>query len=226
MVRKEVTIPIGEKGAVSGILSMPEGYIEAGGTGIIISHGAANDMDNPLIVFLADGLAEAGYVTLRFNFLYRQQNRKSPDSQHELEHTWACVYRFLKDDAGCGLNAIVAAGKSMGGRIASQMVANGMMTPDRLVFFGYPLHAPGKQDRLRDDHLYRISIPMLFFEGTRDPFCDLHTLKNVLGRVESSWDLEIIEGGDHSFDLPKSATMSRQEVYERMVNKTIEWLEH
>ncbi|HEU18521.1 MAG TPA: hypothetical protein ENO00_03940 [Deltaproteobacteria bacterium] len=226
MIRTHVTIPIDEHDHVSGILSVPDGYRKATGRGIIISHGAGNDMDNPMIVYLADGLASAGYLTLRFNFLYREKGKKTPDSQSTLVYVWQVVYRYLKDHPEYGTGKIIAAGKSMGGRVAAQMTADGLLPAERLIFWGYPLHAPGKPDQPRDSHLYMITIPMLFFAGTRDALCDLGTLKKVLCRLEGSWDLDVIDGGDHSFDLSKSSELSRQEVYDQILNKTIEWLGH
>lgn len=226
MVKTSVSIPVREEELVSGVLSVPDGYRKGEDRGIIIAHGAGNDMENPMIVHLADGLADAGYLTLRFNFLYREKGKKAPDSQATLIHTWQCVYQYIKEHPEYGTDRIIVTGKSMGGRVAAQMTADGLLPAERLVFFGYPLHAPGKKDQPRDAHLSMITIPMLFFAGTRDALCDLGTLKEALCRLEGSWDLYIIDGGDHSFDLPKSAESSRQEVYERILNKTIEWLGH
>ena len=124
------------------------------------------------------------------------------------------------------MDRIIAAGKSLGGRVASQMAARGDLPAARLIFFGYPLHAPGKKDVLRDAHLYEIKMPMLFFAGTRDTLCDLTELKHVLCKLEASWDLEVIEGGNHSFDLPKSYETSEQDVYDRILNKSLEWLSY
>jgi hypothetical protein len=225
MISKGVSIPVGKNEFVSGILTLPEKYDNKEGTGIIISHGAGNDMYNPFIVFLAERLAEAGYITLRFNFPYRENGRKAPDSQPVLVLTWQCVYEFFKKKTGYKINKIIATGKSMGGRVASQMVAEGLLPVDSLVFFGYPLHSPGKKGKIRDAHLYQINIPMLFFAGTRDPFCDITKLNEVLDRLDYSRDLVTIDGGNHSFDLPKSAETSQQDVYNMILNKTVEWLD-
>jgi predicted alpha/beta-hydrolase family hydrolase len=224
MTKAPVSIKINEQENVSGILSVPDGYRRGEDRAVIISHGAGNDMDNPLIVHLADGLAAAGCLTLRFNFLYREKGGKSPDSQAVLIQAWQGAYRYISEHQDHGAGRIIAAGKSMGGRIAAQMTADGILPAERLVFFGYPLHGPGKQDQPRDAHLYAITIPMLFFAGTRDALCDLGTLQKVLRRLEGSWDLEVIEGGDHSFDLPKSDAVPPEKVYDRILNKTVEWL--
>lgn len=222
----KVTISIGEKETISGMLSLPDGDVNGPPTCVVIAHGAGNDMENPLIVYLADGLAGEGFTTLRFNFSYREKGQKVPDSQKKLVHTWGCVFRFLKEESGLRPDKFVAAGKSMGGRVASQMVAERSLPADCLVFLGYPLHPPGKKEQLRDSHLYEISVPMLFFAGTRDSFCDLAQLKGVLGKLDASWDLEVIEGGDHSFHLPRSSETEEAEVYERILNRMVSWLRH
>ena len=95
---------------------------------------------------------------------------------------------------------------------------------DGLVFLGYPLHPPGKKDKLRDAHLYMLMVPALFFAGTRDSLCDLKLLRPVLDRLETDWDLEVIEGGDHSFNLLKSAGISQQDVYAHILGKMVAWL--
>ena len=191
---------------------------------MIIAHGAGNDMEHPLIVLLSTGLCQAGYAALRFNFPYREKGRKVPDTQDTLVLTWQSVYQFLKEHCEHDTDRIVAAGKSMGGRVASQMAADGLLPARRLVFLGYPLHSPGRKEKMRDAHLYRIQIPMLFFAGTRDRLCDITRLKGVLSRLKTPWHLETVEGGDHSFRVIKSAGMPQQEVYQGILNKTIEWL--
>jgi hypothetical protein len=112
----------------------------------------------------------------------------------------------------------------MGGRVASQMVAERQLSVNRLIFLGYPLHAPGKKDRLRDAHLYRIQMPMLFFAGTRDTLCDLDLLKTVLDRLTAPWDLEVIEGGDHSFRVPNNHPISQDDTHAQILRAATSWL--
>ena len=217
----EVVIPIGEGKQVSGVLSLPD---RDGNKGVILAHGAGNDMNQPMIVFLAEGLARAGYLTLRFNFLYKEEGRNAPDRQEMLYLAWQGAYRFLREHPVYSTEHITAAGKSMGGRIASQMVADGRLSVEQLIFLGYPLHAPGRKDRLRSEHLDKIEIPMRFFAGTRDQLCDLELLREVLSRLRAPWDLEIIEGGDHSFNVPKVMGTDLQKVYGRILSKALTWL--
>jgi hypothetical protein len=206
------------------VVAVPADFKKGKTIGVILAHGAGNDMENPLIVFLSNGLAEAGFLSLRFNFPYKEKGRKAPDSQKKLVQTWKQVFRFLKDNPEFGTKKIVAAGKSMGGRVASQMAADCELQADSLIFLGYPLHPPGKKDQLRDAHLYELRVPLLFFAGTRDTFCDLDLLRMVLGRMKNNWDLEVIEGGDHSLGLMKSANMSQHEVYAHVLQTVVDWV--
>lgn len=218
-----VSIPIGNGEKVSGIIRLPDGFELSRTVGIILAHGAGNDMHNPLIVAVADGLCQKGFLTLRFNFSYKEKGRKSPDSQKKLVNTWRAVFRYLKEHPEFSVDKVVAAGKSMGGRVASQMAAAGELPVQALVFLGYPLHAPGRKDKLRDSHLYEIKVPQLYFSGTRDTLCDLALLKKVLTRIKVARELEIIEGGDHSFKMLKSSDISPEQVHERIIRKMAAW---
>ena len=217
-----VTIPVGDKDHTSGILSLPvKGHKRVA---VIIAHGAGNDMNTPLIASFADSLATAGYPVLRFNFLYKEHGKKAPDNWDTLTRTWAAAYWYAKGLFGDTIDVWVAAGKSMGGRVASQMVADGLLPVDRLIFLGYPLHPAGDKEKLRDSHLYRIQVPMLFFAGTRDSLCDMEKLKGVLQKLKASWQLFVIEGGDHSFHVPKAFHKTEQEIFAQITEKSLEWL--
>ncbi len=222
MKTRRLKIPVSDTEKVSGCLHLPD---KKKGTGIIIAHGAGNDMETPLLVFMAKGLAEAGFPVLRFNFLYKEKGRKAPDSPKVLTKTWLAVFRFFKSHPDVAPKRIVAAGKSMGGRIASQMVGDEELPADRLMFLGYPLHPPGKKEKLRDAHLYGIDVPMLFFAGTRDTLCDVPSLKKVLKKIKkSACELEIIEGGDHSFNVLKSSPLNKEQAYQHILQQAVSWL--
>jgi predicted alpha/beta-hydrolase family hydrolase len=220
----KVTIPVSSDESVSGVLAVPQGFAAGKTSAVIIAHGAGNDMNSPLLVHFSEGLCRAGHLSLRFNFPYKEKGRKAPDSQEKLVQTWQAAFEFVRSHSQFGTARIVAAGKSMGGRIASQMAADGLLPAEALVFLGYPLHPPGKRDQLRDAHLYRITVPMLFFAGTRDSLCDIELLHNVLNRIKTPRELETIEGGDHSFVLPKSFETSEEDVYEMILQRSIAWL--
>jgi hypothetical protein len=225
MVNKPTSIEIKGKGNVSAVLSGPDQLGESNKTGVIIAHGASNDMHNSLIVAVADGLAATGYTTLRFNFPYKEKGKKSPDAEPTLIRTWQGAVTHLLNNERFPVDRVVAAGKSLGGRIASQMVAADQMAVEALIFLGYPLHAPGRTDKLRDSHLYEIKKPMLFVAGTRDPLCNMERLRKVLHRLPGQCDLEIVEGGNHSFKVPKSSPISVASVHLRIVEKCLQWLD-
>jgi hypothetical protein len=180
-------------------------------------------MEHPLMASFAGGLAEAGHLTLRFNFLYRERDTKNADDDTVLGETWRAACRFMTEEAGLEITSLIAAGKSLGGRIAAGVVAAGLLPADRLIFLGYPLHPPGDYRRLRDTPLYDIRIPMLFFAGTRDPLCDTDILKSVISRLRAPWKLCTIEDGDHSFHRPDGSPDAS--VYDLIVRETLIWLQ-
>jgi len=222
MKSKLITIDVSAKESVSAILSVPNRFDS--GAAVVVAHGAGNDMNNPLLVSFCDHLAASGYLAVRFNFPYKEHGRKAPDRQPLLEDTWRQVLHIIKNKSGYSLRKIFVAGKSMGGRVASEMLAKGSLAADGIIFLGYPLHPAGDKEKLRDTHLYLLKLPMLFFAGTRDSLCDLSILKVILERLGSQAELEVIEGGDHSFNVPKSSSFTGQLVYEKIAARSIQWI--
>lgn len=163
---------------------------------LVLAHGAGAGMDHPFLAGFARAMGEARVATLRFNFPYIERGRRAPDPERTLRATWLAVFETAV--ASAKDRPVFAGGKSLGGRIASMCVADGMAAAG-LVFLGYPLHAPGKSDRPRAEHLERITVPMLFIQGTRDPFADPAVLGTVLDRLGERATLAAVDGGDHSF---------------------------
>lgn len=170
----------------------------AGSPVLVVAHGAGAGMDHPFLVGFARAANDLGVATMRFNFPYVDAGRRSPDTPAVAVGTWLAAFSAAADRAGGA--AVAAGGKSFGGRMASLAVAEGMPAAG-LVFLGYPLHAPGKPERIRDEHLYGISVPMLFVEGTRDPFARADLLAGVLKKLGKVATLHSVEGGDHSFKV-------------------------
>jgi len=225
MERQSLAIPLAGDESISAILTLPPDKMRVPGVGVITAHGAGNDMENPLLIAFTDRLAEAGYPALRFNFPYKEKGLKTPDRLEKLGNTWIAVCRYFREDAGVDVGRVIAAGKSMGGRVASQMAAEKKLPVEGLIFLGYPLHPAGDLSKIRDAHLYRIEVPMLFFTGTRDPLCDLGKLQIVLGKLSAPWKLDIIEGGDHSFHLPKAMGVTESDIFAHIAKTTTQWLE-
>lgn len=221
MDTENISILLDSGEQISGVLTLPAGPDRD--LGIVFAHGAANDMNHVLLQAAAEGLSAHGYPCLRFNFSYREQNKKSPDPEPKLMHTWCRAVEEMKSRTGC--QKFIAAGKSLGARMAAQASAQGLLQPDGLIFLGYPLHAPGRKEVLRDAPLRKIRAPMLFLEGTRDPFCDLDLLEGVLKEMNAPLCLEIIQGGDHSYKLPKTDPKTDQDVHEFVIRTSLTWLE-
>lgn len=163
---------------------------------LVVAHGAGAGMDHPFLAGFCRAMGEAGVATVRFNFPYIERGRRSPDPERVLRETWLAAFDVAAERSQG--RSVLAGGKSLGGRIASMCVADGMPAAG-LVFLGYPLHAPGTPDKLRAEHLERIEVPMLFIQGTRDPFARPDLLAKVLKRLGDRTTLEPVEGGDHSF---------------------------
>lgn len=188
---------------------------------LVLGHGAGASMTSDYMVFFARELASSSRAVARFNFPYMEAGRKSPGPQTVSEDAFGAVAEHLRDELSPA--KLFLGGKSYGGRIASHLAAAG--TPcDGLVFLGYPLHAPGRPDRIRDAHFKDVSCPMLFVEGTRDPFCPLDTLAAVRRRITTHTDLLVVDDGDHSLKVRKSSGRSTLEAWSEAVAGIYEWL--
>lgn len=170
----------------------------------------------------ADALTSESRAVARFNFVYMEQGRRSPGPPKASEETYSAIVEHLRETLKPG--SVFIGGKSYGGRMASHIAAAGVPV-DGLVFLGYPLHAPGKPESIRDAHLSDIRVPMLFVEGTRDPFCPLPTLQKVMAKLSARTDLIVVDGGDHSFKVPKSSGRTTPQAWSQAAAQIAEWLE-
>jgi uncharacterized protein len=188
---------------------------------LILGQGAGAGQRGDFMTRFATGLAARGVDVVTFNFLYTEQGRRVPDSNNSLEACFRAVVQTVRENK-IGRSTLVIGGKSLGGRIASQIVAAGADV-DGLVFLGYPLHPPGKLDLLRVKHLPDIAVPMLFVQGSRDPFGTLDELRPILKELKALADLYVVEGGDHSFKVLKRAGITQEDVYEAVLNRMELW---
>ena len=165
-----------------------------GNIAIILAHGAGQGMHSPFMTYFHDELSRRGFLTVTFDFDYMEK-RKIPDPQPKLQARYRSVVGEVI--AQRKPKHVVIGGKSMGGRVASY-IAGDTPSVSGLLFLGYPLHPPGKQDQLRDQHLYALKLPMLFISGTKDPFAERPLLDNVINKIGSNATMVWVEGGDHS----------------------------
>ncbi|MDQ3877736.1 MAG: alpha/beta fold hydrolase [Actinomycetota bacterium] len=190
-----------------------------GGAVVVLGPGAGAGLDSDFMTFFAEHLAASDLTVVRFNFRYIEEGRKAPDRQAVLEQTYSSVLDHAR--ARFDERPVVIGGKSMGGRIASHVAVEKEV--DGLVFLGYPLHPPGRPDRMRDSHLYEIEAPMLFVEGTRDPFCPLETLETVRRSLRNS-TLVVVDDGNHSFKVRKSSGRSTKDAWLQAADHVAAWV--
>lgn len=188
---------------------------------LVLAHGAGAGELHPWMVRVAKGLAARGIHVVTFNFPYMDAGRKAPDPAPVLEKAYGEAWaRLVSGRSG----PLFAGGKSMGGRIASLVAAkNGFQpAPAGLLFFGYPLHPPGKAEQRRDRHLPDITQPMLFLHGERDPFGSPREMTDLAARLSGS-TLHIVPGGDHSL-VTRRKSKPGADVLEPVMDQAAEWM--
>lgn len=181
-------------------------------------------MNHPFMVKASEALGTHGIATHRYEFPYMKAGKSRPDSPAVAE---AAVREAVAEAARAvpGV-ALLAGGKSFGGRMTSQAQAHQPLPEVRgLVFFGFPLHAPGKPGTSRAEHLSAVEIPMLFLQGTRDEFATLELLRGVVDGLGSRATLHLIEEGDHSFKVPKRTGKSEADVLAELAQTVADWAE-
>lgn len=224
MSEAEFKVQVTDAESVTAFL-YPAAKQKRAGVTIILGHGAgANQLSGFMRLFGA-GLAERGVDVVTFNFLYTEQGRKIPDPAPRLEGCYRAVIDATLKHKKLKGNRLVVGGKSMGGRIASQVAAQNGENIDGLVFLGYPLHPPGRPEKLRSEHLPKIKAPMLFVQGSRDAFGTREEIAATIKKLKLPAELYAMEGGDHSLKVPKSAGVPQQEIHEAAMDKIAEWIQ-
>lgn len=189
---------------------------------VILGPGAGGTRQTPQLLAVAAFLDPARYTTILFNFPYQEARRKFPDKAEVCEQTVSAVADWAR--ATPGVRRVVLGGRSMGGRMASQAAAKGLVC-DGLAFLAYPLHPPGQESKLRDAHLGSIRAPMLFLQGTRDEFARLDLLKATVERLGANAQLALFENADHSFKTPRGAAATSKQTEAAVLARLSQWLE-
>jgi len=220
---EQLRIDINETQSVSAVVYPASGRGRAGVT-LILGHGAGAGQTSAFMVKYATELAARGIDVVTFNFFYMERGRGGPDPKDKLESCYRSVIETVRSHKTLRRNRLAIGGKSMGGRIASQMAAAGVGDLAGLVFLGYPLHPPGNPEKLRSSHLPDIKAPMLFVQGSRDTFGTPDELRPILKKLKGRAIIYEIAGGDHSFKVPKSAGVTQEEMHERILDEVDRWL--
>jgi len=213
-----ISIRIGDA-ETSGLWLAPSGAKAV----FVFAHGAGAGMAHKSMAAIADGLAERGVATLRFNFLYLERGSKRPDAP-------ALAHQAVRAAAAKAYELaptlpLYAGGKSFGGRMTSQAQAiEALPHVKGLVFFGFPLHPAGKPSDERAKHLDDVNIPMLFLQGAHDALATVDLLKPVVKRLGKRATLELYEYADHSFHVPAKSGRKDAEVLAEILDAAAAWI--
>ncbi len=190
--------------------------VGSGGPGILLAHGAGTNQDHASIAGLRDALAASGYTVMTFNYPYTERGSKRPDRPEKLVE----VHRAAAEALAARVSPVFLAGRSMGGRMATYLVAEGYPAAG-LILYAYPLHPAGKEDRLRVAHFPDVGVPMLFFQGTRDALSRMELFDRHIRTLPNA-SVEILEGADHSF---RGGGWKPETVIERLSSVTSAWID-
>ena len=218
MTSTEWTIPVGNETTSAIYDAAPNGDTS---TVFVCAHGAGGNMADKSMIAVTRALAARGLSTVRFNFLYKEKRSSRPDPMPKLKDTTTAVVERAR--AELDPRTLIIGGRSMGGRAASMLAADGFDCSG-LLLLAYPLHPPGKPDQLRDAHLPSIRVPVLCVNGTRDPFCTPELMKRVLARVTAPWEMVWLDGADHSFHVPKSSGKTDAQVMTEVADAAEGWV--
>ena len=199
-----------EGGEVSGRLA------GEGPTGVLLAHGAGVDQDHTFMVGLRDGLADTGQTVLTFNYPYTERGSRSPDRAPKLV---AC-HRGAADYLRPRVDRLFLAGRSMGGRIATHLVAEGDPAAG-VILYAYPLHPAGKPEKLRVAHFPDVDVPLLFFQGTKDALSRMELFDRHIRSLPNA-TVEILEGANHSF---RGTGRTPESILDLLVERSVAWID-
>ena len=190
---------------------------------LVLGHGAGADQHHPFMTGMAERLTRRGIEVITYNFVYTEKKRGMPDRNDLLEGCLRAVIRDVRARASQGARPLFVGGKSMGGRIASQVAAKDSRGLTGLVFLGYPLHPPKEPEKLRSAHLPNVRVPMLFVQGERDAFGTPTELGPILGSLAKGTRIHVVAQGDHSFTVPKRAGVPQATVLDDVADVIAAW---
>ncbi len=221
MIEREIRFAAGkDSGEVSALLIQPEDVRWL----LVLGHGAGAGIKSEFMTTVALNLAKHGIASFRYNFPYMEQGKSAPNQQSVLVETVRSAVSAAREH---GRDVpLLAGGKSLGGRMTS-IAASEEALPDvqGVVFFGFPLHAPGKPSNDRGEHLFKVGVPMLFLQGTRDSLADLTLLRPICDRLKAQGNtaLHVINGADHGFHVTKKSGRTDEDVLEELGNAVADW---
>jgi predicted alpha/beta-hydrolase family hydrolase len=188
---------------------------------LVCAHGAGGNMSDRGMLAQTRALRAHGIDIVRFNFLYSEKKSGRPDAMPKLQTCFSAVVAHALRELGP--RPVFIGGRSMGGRAASMMAADGFDCAG-LMLYAYPLHPAGQPEKLRDAHLQNIRVPVICFNGTRDPLCTPALMERALETVNTPWDMQWMDGADHSFHVLKSSGRTDAQVMDEIGRRSGEWV--
>lgn len=225
---EELEIPLPEPvhglDHVEGVLGIPEWWPTGERVAVVIAHGGGSDLNDPLVTALCEGLTEASYLTIRFNFPFAQAGKRSTsDSPAVLERGFRAAMNVLGRDPTARPARLLVGGVGLGGRVAAGLVAERLQA-DGLFLLGFPLHPQDKPDKSDAEVLFRDTAPTLFVQGTRDRRCDGKALRSALRRVGAPIELYDVEEADASFNVPRKSGRTNEDVRAEVFRVLASWI--
>ena len=223
-VKIALPTPVHGLEVVSGMLGIPEWWPSGARVGVVIAPGQGGAKGDPLVEEVHRQLTVRKYLSLRFNFPYREAGKRRPDPMPVLEQTFRAAVALLGADPTSAPAHVFVGGAGVGAQVATH-VANARLHVDGVFALGYPLHPVGKPDEVHADQLFRIIAPMLFIQGSRSRNCDLGVLRKTLLRVGAPTSLQTVEEADHVFAVLKKSGRDPEEVRDEILNGLEGWFE-
>jgi len=224
---EDVEIPVPEDvsdvGSVKGVLGVPEWWPTGSRVGVVLAHDRATDMSDPVVAGLHQGLTECGFLSLRFNFPFAEAGKRRPDDDMVLDRVFLEAVQLLGRDPTAAPAHLFLVGKGIGGKAAAR-VAQSRLRVEGLAFLGFPLHAADKPETTEAEQLYRIIAPTLFFQGSRDRYCDLDTLRRALVRMGAPKALHVVAEADHQFKVLKKSGRTPEEIQAELLSTLQSWI--
>jgi predicted alpha/beta-hydrolase family hydrolase len=218
-----LTVPLGSAitRQTTASVYLADGPTEAA---FLLGHGAGAGQRSAFIVGLARALSARGIDVVTFDFPYVAAGRRVPDRGPVLEDCYRRVIEAVRNRVESAQRFLFIGGKSMGGRIATQVAAaDPLLAVAGLILLGYPLHPPGRPADLRTAHLPEVGRPMLFVQGSRDPFGTPAELRQTLEQLSAA-TLWIVEGGDHSLKISRGKRAAQSAADAVVQQSVLDWI--
>ncbi|MDY0132808.1 MAG: hypothetical protein RBR53_09070 [Desulforegulaceae bacterium] len=220
-MEKKVFINIDKNRNTSAIINLPLSKGCFSGFVFVIAHGSSNDKNHELIKGVSEIYSLNGAKTIRFNFLFREENKFSGDIKKDNSLTYLKVFEYAKSRLASKNDFVFACGKSLGAKVGAELISSKLIFPHGFISFGYPLHSKSCFLNLKLDPLKNIFVPSIFFTGEFDPLCKKELLSRGLAELKINSKIYLIKNADHGLGIDKKYTSS---IFKEIYKASLEWI--